>query len=190
MGVAGIFTEVFMKLSSFICAGLLVCASGAAFACEGTQLEALYRINRETEAKLQLQVLDRILGPGRAFVFLEMKAEVKSSVSQDLKGGVGETRVMKPKEQDAGAAAAPAAKDPKEVATQEQRASQERKSSESTDVLSLSISYVTVRILHENTVPSVKLQAVKNALAALYPGRIDADAIVLVPVVFDIQSLR
>ncbi|MBU2573389.1 MAG: hypothetical protein KKH28_04860 [Elusimicrobia bacterium] len=175
-----------MKLACFIYAGLVACAVVAASAGEGMQLGALYRINSETEVKIQGQVLDRLLGPGRAFVFLETRAEVKRSISEEAKGGIGETRVVSPKgPTEGGADMAKSDKVQKKVSTQEQRASQEKKSVEANDTFNFTIGSLKLRILHDASVPVGKLQAVKNALLALYPDKVKAENIVFVPAAFE-----
>ncbi|MBU2574386.1 MAG: hypothetical protein KKH28_09960 [Elusimicrobia bacterium] len=49
----------------------------------------------ETEAKMQTRVLDRMLGPGKAFAFLEMSAEITNTADEQSKDGVGELRKTK-----------------------------------------------------------------------------------------------
>lgn len=69
-----------MKLYGyFIFAAVMAGTACAAQAKPAGQLAELYLINSQTEAKIQAQVLNTILGPGKAYVFLEMKAQVKSS---------------------------------------------------------------------------------------------------------------
>ena len=71
----------------------MVCAAPAK---SDGELGTLYRINSETEGKIQAQVLDRMLGPGRAYAFLEMKAEVKSTADETSKDGIGKMHTTLP----------------------------------------------------------------------------------------------
>lgn len=182
-----------MKLSGyFIFAAVMAGMVCAPSAKPAGQLAELYLINSQTEAKIQAQVLNTILGPGKAFIFLEMKAQVKSSADEESKGGVGEVRTTSP-EGPAGNEAAAADreeaktddKDKKKASTQEQSARQVKKSAEKKEVYKFTIEAMKARILYSADVSPDKLKSVKAALLALYPEKIKAEDIVFVPEVFD-----
>jgi hypothetical protein len=168
----------------FMMAGLMSAAC-AASAAEG-DLGALAKLNSETEARIQSQVADRILGPGRAAVFLEMKVELKRDEDEQTKGGVGEVRSRLP---DTGAEAAPARDEAKDAdkrsSRQEQTARQTKKNSERKELLKLSPVSITLRVLHDSRLPKEKLAAFKDTLLALYPGKLKAEDIVFVPAQFE-----
>jgi hypothetical protein len=173
-----------MKLTGyFICGVLLAAAGGAASAGADKQLGAVYSFNSGTEAKIQAQVLDRMLGPGQAYVFLETTVWFRGAISEEVKDGVGETRRVLAKEP----AADPGAglDSEKGDSSQEQRASQQKRSATASDAFSLAVSSMTVRILHDAAVPQKKLEAVKAALLALYPAILPADKIIFVPAAFE-----
>jgi hypothetical protein len=171
----------------FICALLLAGMACAASASED-QLGALYRINSETEAKIQAQVLDRLLGPGKASVFLEMKAEVKTTADEESKGGVGEVHTKLP-DAPAEKAAAPAGRDDDKKTAKDQRQEQSARQSKETvekkDIFRFSVSSMKVRVLHDALLAPEKLKAVKDVLLALYPEKIKPEDIVFVPAAFE-----
>lgn len=170
-----------MKLTCFLYVGLLAWASGAVSAGADGRLNAVYSFNSGTEAKIQAQVLDRMLGPGRAYVFLETTAWFKGARSEEVKDGVGETRRVVPK----GSAGDLGEGLEGESSTQEQRASQQKRSVTANDAFNLTMSSMAVRILHDASVPAKKLEAVKGALLALYPENLKAEDIVFVPAAFE-----
>ncbi|MDO8804074.1 MAG: hypothetical protein Q7R35_06570 [Elusimicrobiota bacterium] len=167
--------------------GGMVCSASAK---AGGQLGELYLINSGTEAKIQAHVLNSMLGPGKAFVFLEMKAEVKSTSDEESKGGVGEVHTTSPERSVENEAAAmgkeEAKKNGKDKKTaSEQSARQVKKSAEKKVVFKFKVESMKARILHSAAVSPEKLKAVKEALLALYPENIKAEDIVFVPAVFD-----
>lgn len=163
----------------------------AASAGSDGKMGTLYRINSETEDKIQARVLDRMLGPGKAFAFLEMKAEVKSNAEETSKGGVGKIHTVSPEgqaEMEEAAAdkeelkqAGPGAKG---VSTKEQSARQAKKSAEKKDILRFTMSSMKLRILHDAALSPGGLKAVKEALLALYPEKLKAEDIAFVPAAF------
>jgi len=180
-----------MKLNGYFvfaaAMGGMVCAVSAKPAGE---LADLFLINSQTEAKIQAQVLNTILGPGKAFVFLEMKVEVKSSAAEESKGGVGEVRTTSPEAPAANEAAAAGeeGKDINKASTQEQSARQVKKSDEKKAVYKFTMDSMKARILYSAAVSPDKLKSVKEALLALYPEKIKAEDIVFVPEVFDSEG--
>ncbi|MDO8806752.1 MAG: hypothetical protein Q7R35_20260 [Elusimicrobiota bacterium] len=181
-----------MKLTGyFFCGVLLAWAAAAASAGADKQLGAVYSFNSGTEAKIQAQVLDRMLGPGRAYVFLEATAGFKGAISEELKDGVGETRRVLPKGSAESAGEGLEGGESRQgVSTHEQRASQEKRSVTTNDAFNLTVSSMAVRILHDASVPAGKLQAVKDALLALYPSVLEANKIVFVPAAFEPTPAR
>lgn len=182
-----------MKLNRyFVFAAVMAGMVSAVPAKPAGQLADLYLINSQTEAKIQAQVLNTILGPGKAHVFLEMKVQVKSSADEESKGGVGEVRTTSP-EGPAGNGAAAADKeevrtddkDKMKASTQEQSARQVKKSSEKKTVFKFTLEAMKARILYSADVSPDKLKSVKAALLALYPEKITAEDIVFVPEVFN-----
>lgn len=168
----------------------LVCTASAKSA---DRLGELYRISSETEAKIQSQVADTLLGPGNAFVFLEIKTEVKSSAEGESKDGIGELRSESPEALPVNEAAAAgkeggkrSAKDKKSGSTRTAR--QAKKSAENKDVLKFIVWPVKVRVLHNAAVPQDRLKAVKEALLALYPEKLKAEDIIFVPAAFPAGS--
>lgn len=107
------------------------------------------------EARIQAKVLDALLGPGKAFAFLDLKAELKTSEEEEGKSGTGEARTKLP---DAG------------QKTQEQMARQTRGSSEKKVSSRLELKAMKLRVLYDAALPQERLKAVRDALLALYPG--------------------
>ena len=175
----------------FIFAAAMAGLVSAAPARAEGELGELSRLNSGTEAKIQAQVLDSILGPGRAFVFLEMKAQVKTTAEEESKSGVGELHTAKSQETEAAATGKEdmkkAGKDKKAGSMQEQTARQVKNSSEAETVYELAIDHMSVRILHNADVSPDKLKAVKDALLALYPGNIKPEDILFVPAAFAVR---
>jgi len=182
-----------MKLNGyFVFAGLMAGMACSASARSGGQLGTLYRINSETESKIQAQVLDRMLGQGRAFAFLEMKAEVKSDSDETSKDGIGKLNTRSPEspaEMEAeGADKAAGKKDgtnKKGTSTREQSASQVKKNAEKKDVVNFTLRSMKLRILHDAALSPDKLKAVKEALTALYPEKLKAEDISFVAASFE-----
>ncbi|OGS55179.1 MAG: hypothetical protein A3J79_06565 [Elusimicrobia bacterium RIFOXYB2_FULL_62_6] len=177
-----------MKLVCFIYAGLVACAAAAASAGVDGRLGAVHSFTSGTEAKIQAQVLDRMLGPGKAYIFLETAARFKGAISEELKDGVGETRRVLSK--DPAGEPAEGADWEKGVSSQEQRASQQKRSVSANDAFELTVSSMSVRILHDASVPAKKLEAVKAALLALYPDKLKAGDVVFVPAAFEPAPAR
>ena len=170
-----------------ILATLIAGLARAALAGGEEQAGALYRINGEIEAKIQSQVLDRMLGAGKAFVFLETRAELKTSAEEESKEGVGEVHVKLPPGAAGSEAAAGANKNGEKTAKDkmsEQSSRQSKKSDEKKNIMGLTVGSMQARILHDASLSQEKLKAVKEALAALYPGKIKPDEIVFVPAAF------
>lgn len=166
-------------IKTIIAFSALLAAAPAVSAAEG-DLGALAKLNRETEARIQSQVADRILGPGRSAVFLEMTVELKRDVDEQSKDGVGEVRSQLPKNQ---AEAKGVEKDAdKKDSRQEQTARQSKRTSEKSEVLGLSPVSMKLRVLYDALLPQEKLAALKETLLALFQGKLKAEDIVLVPV--------
>lgn len=167
-----------MKGLKFIAAISLALAAGPLSAGE-TRLEALADIAYAAEVKIQTQVLDTMLGKGKAFAFLELKAELRSDSEEHLRSGVGETRA------DAGDEK-PQEKPGKEGVEKKamQQARQEKKSSEKRRSFKLEPREMKLRLLCDKTVPAEKLKAVKETLAALYPGALKPEDITVVAAEF------
>lgn len=157
-----------MKLFLLVLAALL--AAGRAAADDGCD-RAAYGLAATEEARIQVRVLDALLGAGKAFAFLELRAELKSSAEEEGKNGAGETRVKLP-DADAG------------KKTQEQVARNTRGSSEKKISFALAPRAMKLRVLHDAAVPQEKLKAVRDALLALYPGALAAGDITFVAAVF------
>lgn len=125
------------------------------------------------EAKIQSRVLDPILGRGAAYPFLELKAELAVSSESEAKTGTGEMRTKQPGAGENGG-----------VKEQDQTAKQSKGSSEKKKVTSLVPAAMKLRVLHDAALPQEKLKAVREALAALFPGRLKAEDITFVPASF------
>jgi len=176
----------------FVFAGIMAVMVSTAPAKSAGQLGTLYRINSETESKIQAQVMDRMLGPGRAFAFLEMKAEVKSNSDETSKDGIGKLNTKMPEspaeletEGTDKEEAKKADKHKKGLSTQEQSASQAKKSAEKKGVFNFTLRSMKLRILHDAALSPDKLKAVKEALLALYPEKLKAEDISFVPAAFE-----
>lgn len=165
-------TMVCMLLYAFVLAGPV---SGVQ-AADREALRDVYDICADAESKIQTQVLDPLLGQGRAYVFLEAGAELISSSELERKSGKGKVSKAQPQAEEG------KAQDKDSV--QEQTASQEKNSSESRRALRLELSGMKLRILHDSSLPAKALKEVKEALLALYPGRLKAGDIVFVPAPF------
>lgn len=126
------------------------------------------------EAKIQARVLDPVLGPGAAYPFLELKAELAVSAETEAKTGTGEARTKLPG----------TAGDTGGVKEQDQTAKQTKGSSEKKRVTSLTPAAMKLRVFHDAALPQEKLKAVREALAALFPGRLKAEDITFVPAPF------
>lgn len=160
-----------MKRSILLIAALLL---GAAAARAGDcGLGALHRMNSDAEAKIQAQVLDALLGKGKAYAFLEMKAELFSTGRSEAKSGTGEMTNSKGE-----------GKGEAEEKSQKQTAVQDKKESESREGHALAPREMKLRVLHDAALPAGKLKAVKDALAALYPGALKPEDITFVPAAF------
>ncbi|HBA61912.1 MAG TPA: hypothetical protein DCZ92_14090 [Elusimicrobia bacterium] len=167
-----------------ICTGLLLAAvwglaGGAAYAQEG-RIDALHRLNADAESKIQAQVLDSLLGRGKAYVFLETKAEIKSSADEESKSGTGEIFIEGNDEAAAKGVEKREGKDDKK----KQTASHKKKSRDKKDVFVLKLRAMKLNILHDAAVPAEKLKAAKEALVALYPGALKPEDVVFVPAAF------
>lgn len=176
----------------FVFAGIMAVLVCSASAGSDGQLGTLYRINSETESKMQAQVLDRMLGPGKAFAFLEMKAEVKSDSDETSKDGIGKLLTQMPEtpgELEGEAAdkedVKKAGKTKKGKSTKEQSASQVKKSAEKKDVFNFTLRSMKLRVLHDAALSPDKLKAVKGALLALYPEKLKAEDISFVAAAFE-----
>ncbi len=134
---------------------------------------------KEAEAKIQVEVVAPILGPGRAYTFLEAEAIVRITNDEVTKSGVGKTRKsMK------GAEAEKADKDV-EGSLQEQSARQEKNSSEKKKRVSLELKKMKLRVLYDSAaVGKPALEALKAALLGLYAGKLEAGDITFVPAPF------
>jgi len=150
-----------------------------------------YRINAMTEAKIQEHVLDPLLGAGKAHAFLEMTIEVKSSAEKASKGGIGELHrtSSKVEEEKVIVIKEEGKKDGKDKAKEQtsvqmQTASDEKRTTEESEVLKFTAGGMKARILHDADLPKEKLKAVKEALVELYPGKIKAEDVVFVPAAF------
>jgi len=137
----------------------------------------------ETEAKIQAQVLAPMLGPGKAFVFLEVKAKIKTSAEEESKEGVGEAYNKAPEEVLGGGK-----ETGKKAATSQQSARQVKKTIDQNDTLAFTMTFMRVRILHDAGIPQEKLAAVKAALAAVYAGQLKPEDIAFIPAVFEAAS--
>jgi hypothetical protein len=163
------------KMFIFLAAVTLL--SGAVSAA-GREGEA-YKIKSDTEKKIQSQVLDTMLGSGRAHVFLEMDMQLVTSSEEVRKTGVGKSHKGRVKSSDDAKAAKEDSGD-----YQEQTASQEKKSFEVKQVCRLELGGMKLRVLYDSSLPAAKIKAVKKALAALYPGKLKEEDIVFVPAEF------
>lgn len=155
---------------------LLAGAASYAAAADRDGLRDVYDICADTESKIQTQVLDPILGMGRAYVFLEAGAELVSSAERESKSGRGKMHKAQAKAEEG--------KGADKDAMQEQTASQEKNSSEARRSLRMELSGMKLRILHDSSVPAKALKEVKEALLALYPGRLKAGDIVFIAAPF------
>ncbi|MHB0995010.1 MAG: hypothetical protein ACYC2I_01430 [Elusimicrobiales bacterium] len=126
------------------------------------------------EAKIQARVLDPVLGPGAAYPFLELKAELAVTSESEAKTGTGELRTKQP--------GAPGENGG--VKEQDQTAKQSKVSSEKKKTISLTPAAMKLRVLHDAALPQEKLKAVREALAALFAGRLKAEDITFVPAPF------
>lgn len=126
------------------------------------------------EAKIQVRVLDPILGRGAAYPFLELKAELAVTSESEGKTGTGELRTKQP--------GAPGGSGG--MKEQDQTAIQTKGSSEKKTITSLAPSAMNLRVLHDAALPQEKLKAVREALAALFPGKLKAEDITFVPAPF------
>lgn len=159
-----------MILNRYLLAIALLLPAWPAAAADSA-LGETYNMIGDAEAKIQEQVLDPMLGPGQAYVFLEAEAELYIVSKGEVKTGVGELLSSK-------ADAADAGKDGEK--TQKQTATQEKTDTATRDVYSLELRSMRLRILHDAKLPAEKLEAVKKALLALYPGRLKAADIAFV----------
>ena len=75
-------------------------------------------------------------------------------------------------------------KDKKGLSTREQSASQAKKSAEKKDVFNFVMRSMKLRVLHDAALSADKLKAVKEALLALYPEKLQAEDISFVAAVF------
>ena len=158
-----------MKKIAIMAAALLL-GAGAARAAGG-RLAALRRVNADAEAKIQAQVLDALLGRGKAYAFLELKAELLSTARSEAKSGTGEmSKSREEKKGDAG--------------LQKQHSTQDKKESEAREDYTLVPREMKLRVLHDASLPEEKLKAVKDALTALYPGALKPEDVVFVPAAF------
>jgi|GEM_PF-2524053 len=172
----------------FIFAAVLAGLASAASAKSGDMPAALYQMNSEMEAKLQAHVGDTLLGPGNAFFFLEINGEVKNSEEEESKRGIGELRTETP-EAAAGTEAAGAGKEGKKDGKDKrtgstQTARQAKRSAEEKSSFGFQVWPVKVKVLYNADVPQAKLKAVKEALLALYPGKLKAEDIIFIPAVY------
>lgn len=161
-----------MKNIKFALAAAALLAAGTARAGED-KLDTMRRITLETEAKIQAQVLDSVLGKGKAWAFLTMEAELLSRSRSEAKSGTGEMQSSKEE-----------GKSKADAKSQKQTAVQDKKEAESRRGYSLAPLSLKLRVLHDASVPAEKLKAVKEALAALYPGALKPEDIVFVPAAF------
>lgn len=169
-----------MKNWKFVFAAAALLAAGTVRAEDG-KVGALYRMNSETEAKIQAHVLDTLLGPGKAFAFLEMQVELRSLGESQSKSGTGE---MSAEIGDAPLPGKDAVDPGSKEKKQKQRSSQTKKSAEKKDSFGLEPRAMKLRLLHDASVPAGRLKAVVEALAALYPGSLKPEDITLVPAAF------
>lgn len=153
-----------LALAAF--AAVLLAGPAGAGGCGGELME----ITGALEAKIQARALDPILGRGAAYPFLELKAELAVSEESEDKTGTGELRSKQP-----GGAG---------TKEQDQTARQTKGSSEKKTVMSLAPSAMKLRVLHDAALPQEKLKAAREALAALFPGRLKAEDITFVPAPF------
>jgi len=160
-----------MTINAYLLAAALLLPAWPA-AAEGSALSETYDMIGDAEAKIQEQVLDPLLGPGRAYAFLDAEAELYVTSKGAVKSGVGELLSRKADPADAGKEG---------EKSQKQTATQEKTDTESRDVYSLELRSMRLRILHDSALPAEKLEVVKKALLDLYPGRLKAQDIVFVP---------
>jgi len=161
-----------MKSYALIIFAAAVLAAGPA--AGGGNAEAVLTLTSGTEARIQERVLDPLLGRGVAHAFLEMKAELTSTETEESRTGSGEARTKLPD----------AASEAGGLKEQSQLARQNKASAEKKTVIGLAPEGMKLRVLHDAAVPQEKLKAVREALAALFPGRLRAEDIVFVPAVF------
>ncbi|OGR81010.1 MAG: hypothetical protein A2X32_08695 [Elusimicrobia bacterium GWC2_64_44] len=161
-----------MKPYALIIFSAAVLAAGPA--AGGGLAEAVRAMTAGTEARIQERVLDPMLGRGAAHAFLEMKAELASAETEESRSGYGEARTRLPD----------AANEEGGLKEQSQLARQNKASAEKKTVLGLAPGAMKLRVLHDASVPQEKLKAVREALAALFPGKLRAEDITFVPAIF------
>lgn len=170
-----------MNRSSVLAAFLVALLAGGAAGRDCAALGEVYRISSDTENKIQSQVLDVMLEPGRAYAFLDLKAELRVSSEGEEKSGVGETHKKAAGEEEN-------KKGEGRENMQEQSAKQSKKSSVRKEVLGLELGSMKLRILHDAALPAARLKAVKEALLALFPGKLEAKDITFVPAPFQAEG--
>ena len=167
-----------MKASASLLVAVFTCFGVCqAYGEPGEYLDPLSSLNWATESKIQVQVLDSLLGRGKAFAFLEMKAEVKANSEEEGKSGEGELI------SEGEASEAKTEKEGKEK-KQKQSARQIKKSAEEKTVLRLELRAMKLRLLHDASLSPEALKAVKETLLALYPEKLKSEDIAFVPAVF------
>ena len=168
-----------MKVYLKMAAAAVLCLAAAHAAAGEDEVAALHRFNSDTEAKIQSRVLDSVLGKGKAFAFLETRAEVFDSDEASSRSGMGE--VLTDGEEAGGGKAAKADAADKR---QKQTARQEKRSAESRRTLKLEPRDMKLRVLYSSSVPGERLLAAKDALLALFPGALKPEDIIFVQAVF------
>lgn len=144
-------------------------------------LGEVYRIGADLENKVQSQVLDAMLEPGKSYAFLEVKAELRASSEGEEKSGTGETRKKISGEE------APDKSEGREN-MQEQKARQVKRSLDRKETFRLELSGMKLKVLHDSAVPPARLKAVKEVLLALFRGKLEAADLIFVAAPFQLQG--
>lgn len=166
-----------MNRSSILAACLAFLTAGGASAGDCAALGEVYRIGSDIESRIQVQVLDVMLEPGRAYAFLEVKAELRVSSEEEGKSGVGETHKTLAGEEGGKEGEG-------KESMQKQTAKQTKKSGVHKKTFGLELGSMKLKVLHDAGVPADRIKAVKQALLALFPGKLEAKDIVFVPAPF------
>jgi len=168
------------SLRILIAAALLALPAQAG---EPTMLSEIDTILRGIESKIQSQLLDPILGPGRGFAFVDAQFEVQRIQRENSKNGTG---YAVKKDFDAPKAQEPAdLLEPSSGSEKGQVSKQSKTNSENVRRYRLVPQDFSVRIVHARSVPEDELAELKRVLSQAYADSLKLEDIAFVPARFD-----
>lgn len=180
---------------------LVVLLGAPAHATEDSLLWVLHRIKSETESKIQHNVLDPVMGRGRAYVFADLEFDLERTFKKSSRTGSGyASKRQSPAVPDDLFAAfgAPAGKEPKKppegkkkkeeakpdpwIKEQSQRSQQVKSDEQHWVHMEWAPSRFEIHILHDRAASPAEIASIRDILLSVYGRTLKPDKIRLTPV--------